>query len=171
MNKIVIIINGKGGSGKDTFCDAIAKEYKTLNVSSITPIKELALKVGWDGVKDAKGRRFLADLKEAFTLYCDLPNRYLMEQYGEFLRSDDQVMFVHIREESEIDRFKAGIDIPCRTLLVTRPSLGNEAYGNASDDLADTLTYDYTFLNDCTREEFDGRAVEFFGRLLSSEGI
>ena len=42
MNKIVIIINGRGGVGKDTLCDFAAKHYKVENISSITPIKDLA---------------------------------------------------------------------------------------------------------------------------------
>lgn len=36
MKKIVIIINGNGGVGKDTLCDFAAEKYKVTNVSAIT---------------------------------------------------------------------------------------------------------------------------------------
>ena len=39
LKKTVIIINGKGGSGKDTFCD-IVTDYKTSE-------KPTPLGVGW----------------------------------------------------------------------------------------------------------------------------
>jgi adenylate kinase len=62
MNKAVIIINGAGGVGKDTICDLAAKHFKVKNISSITPIKELAARCGWGGEKDDKARKFLSDL-------------------------------------------------------------------------------------------------------------
>ena len=46
MEKIVIIINGVGGAGKDTLCDLASKHYKVKNISAITPIKEIAQKCG-----------------------------------------------------------------------------------------------------------------------------
>ena len=47
--KLTIVINGKGGVGKDTLCRFAAERYKTRNISSITPIKELAAACGWQG--------------------------------------------------------------------------------------------------------------------------
>ena len=46
MRKMVFVINGRGGVGKDTLCELAAKAYSVKNVSSITPIKELAAQVG-----------------------------------------------------------------------------------------------------------------------------
>ena len=102
--KLLIIINGKGGVGKDTLCDFAAAHYPVRNVSSITPIKEIAAANGWNGEKTPEARRFLADLKEAFTRYNDLPTRYLLEQYREFLDSQERIMFAHIREAGEIEK-------------------------------------------------------------------
>ena len=59
MEKIVIIINGRGGVGKDTLCDLAAKHFKIKNISAITPIKEIAQNYGWNGQKDSKSRKFL----------------------------------------------------------------------------------------------------------------
>ena len=67
--KKVFIINGAAGVGKDTFVE-IAK-YKifiktglpTYNISSVDNVKTAAKILGWDGEKDARGRKFLSDLK------------------------------------------------------------------------------------------------------------
>ena len=50
MKKAVIVINGAGGVGKDTLCDLAAKHFNVYNVSSITPIKEIASLCGWDEI-------------------------------------------------------------------------------------------------------------------------
>ena len=63
MNKVVIVINGAGGVGKDTLCELASLHFKVFNVSSITPIKEIASMCGWSGAKDDKSRKFLSDLK------------------------------------------------------------------------------------------------------------
>ena len=57
MNKVAIVINGAGGVGKDTLCELAAKHFKVMNISSITPIKEIAALCGWDGRKDDRACR------------------------------------------------------------------------------------------------------------------
>ncbi len=44
MGKIVIIMNGHGGTGKDTLCGFAEGIYSVRNVSSAEPIKEIARK-------------------------------------------------------------------------------------------------------------------------------
>ena len=61
--KLVIVVNGSGGVGKDTLCNFVGEKYASESVSSIDPIKKLAAECGWDGGKDDKSRRFLAELK------------------------------------------------------------------------------------------------------------
>ena len=58
-NKVAVVINGAGGVGKDTLCNLAAKHFRVLNVSSITPIKEIAAECGWRGEKDDKARKSL----------------------------------------------------------------------------------------------------------------
>ena len=72
MDKVLIVINGKGGVGKDTLCDFAARHFKTRNISSVTPIKEIAKAGGWKGEKDAKARTMLSDLKKVFTEYNEI---------------------------------------------------------------------------------------------------
>ncbi len=151
MNKTVIVINGAGGVGKDTLCDFAAKHFKTKNISSITPIKEIASRCGWSGKKDDKSRKFLADLKRLTVDYNDLPTRWALEEYKAFLSSDEQVMFVHIREPEEIEKFVRATDGAAKTLLVRGGvRMRRTEYGNAADDEVENYVYDYYFVNDRT---------------------
>ena len=135
MNKLVIVINGKGGVGKDALCDALKNTYRIKNVSTITPIKKIAAENGWNGEKDDKSRRFLAELKRIFTEYNDLPTKYALEEYRDFLQDENRIMLVHIREGSEIKKFVESLHTPAITLLIKRSAIDNaEKYGNAADE-------------------------------------
>lgn len=154
MNKLVIVINGAGGVGKDTLCDIAAKYFKVMNISSITPIKELAAMCGWDGRKDDKSRKFLSDLKLLTIEYNDFPTAWALERYKEFKASDDQIMFVHIREPREIGKFVLATEGEAKTLLVRGGErMSKTHYGNASDDEVENYSYDLYFLNDTTLED------------------
>lgn len=152
MDKMVVIINGKGGVGKDTLCGFAGEKFDVMNISSITPIKDIARQYGWNGEKDPRSRKFLAALKQAFVDYDDLPYKYLVQEYEKFLQGSAQILFAHIRERVEIEKFKEYIGIPCITLLIRRSSVGKD-WGNASDDHVEDYDYDYIFDNDRTLEE------------------
>lgn len=161
--KLVIVMNGKGGTGKDTLCDALRAEYSVVNISAITPIKEIAKTYGWNGEKDEKSRRFLANLKRAFADYNDLPNCYLQSEYQKFCSGQADVLCVHIRESDQIAKFVSGVALPCVTILVTR-DLGTGRYGNDADDGVDDYSYDYEFDNNGSLEE----SAEKFRALIRS---
>lgn len=161
MEKTVIIINGNGGVGKDTLCDFAGEKYKVKSISAITPIKEIARQHGWQGEKDPKSRKFLADLKKIFVEYNDLPYRYLTEEYENFLHSDIQILFVHIREGEEIEKFRRYVGAPCVTLLIRRDNLLKN-WGNDSDDNVENYEYDYVYHNNKPLSE----AREDFGMFL-----
>lgn len=152
MQKLVLVINGCGGVGKDTLCDMASKHYRVKNVSSITPIKELAAACGWQGEKDDRARKFLADLKALTVAYNDYPTQWIVAHYEEFLASDEQLMFVHIREGEEIAKFVSATDGQAKTLLIRGGERMKEkcaqGYGNAADDEVERYSYDYYFVND-----------------------
>ena len=158
MEKIVIIINGRGGVGKDTLCEFAAKNFRVQNISAITPIKKIASEYGWNGEKDAKSRKFLSDLKKAFIDYNDLPTMYLYYKYKEFLDSNDQILFMHVREIEEIDKIKKKIESKCITLLVNREISNNFEWGNYSDDQVDQYKYDFYYDNN---KELDKSESDF----------
>ena len=171
--KIVIIINGKGGVGKDTVCEIASKFFKVKNISAITPIKEIAANFGWNGEKDNKSRKFLSDLKRAFIEYNDLPNRYLEKEYHEFKESDADILFAHIREKDQIDAFKRCVDIKCVTLLVEslRIDSTNQHYGNDSDDNVEKYCYDYCYKNEKPIEILTEDFMSFMYCLLLEEDV
>ena len=152
--KLVMVINGKGGVGKDALCQALESQFSVVNISSITPIKEIAAAHGWQGEKTPEARRFLAELKRVFVEYNDLPTRYLVEQYRAFAAGDADILCVHIREAEEIDKFVSQGSLPCVTMLVRRRAVDEQsAYGNAADDGVSNYPYTHTFDNDLPLEE------------------
>lgn len=168
MMKKVVVINGKGTAGKDTLCEFIGEQYRVQNISAITPIKEAAVLLGWNGEKSGGARRFLADLKKASVAYNDYPNRYLVGQYHSFLRSEAEILFVHIREPEQIYRFIDSIEAPVTTLLVKRPE-SDVLFGNEADDNVDEYDYDYIYINDRPLSESKAEFALFFRRIIDAE--
>lgn len=154
--KLTIVINGAGGVGKDTLCHIAEGQYRVRNVSSITPIKEIAAMCGWGGEKTDRARKFLSDLKLLTIAYNDFPCRWLEEQYRAFLAGDEELMFVHIREPQEIAKFVRVTGGEAKTLLIrggARLAKRVGKYGNPADDLVENYPYDYYFLNDRSLDE------------------
>lgn len=164
MNKLIFIINGSGGAGKDTICTMAAEKFSVRNISSITPIVEIARFAGWSGEKTPEARRMLSRLKEVFTEYNDLSFHYCETQLQDFLsHAQEQLLFVHIREPEEIARFRAVAGNKCKTLLVRRSSLASRGkLGNRSDDLVEAYAYDAVIENDSSLEQLREKALAFF---------
>lgn len=167
MKKTVIVINGAGGVGKDTLCEFAEKHFKVMNISSITPIKEIAAMCGWSGEKTDKARKFLSDLKALSIEYNDFPTAWATEKYNAFLVSDFEIMFVHIREPEEISKFVAATQNNAKTLLVRGGDrMTKSNYGNVSDDSVEKYAYDYYFVNDKTLEEAEADFITFLKSII-----
>lgn len=160
-NKKIIIINGTGGSGKDTFVKYVSKYIKTKNYSSIDKVKEIATLIGWNGGKTEKDRKFLSDLKKLTTDYNDMAFNDVKKEVEKFYTSNDELMFIHIREPEEIKR--ASNAFCAKTLLVKREGLNNIST-NYSDREVDNYNYDY-IINNTTLEELDKDAKAFVKKL------
>ena len=164
MKKVAIVINGSGGVGKDTLCDLAAKHFKVRNISSVDPIKDIAKMCGWDGRKDDRSRKFLSDLKKLTVDYNDFPTVWATGMYRDFLLSEYEILFVHIREAEEIAKFVRATDGAAKTLLIRGGDrMKKSSYGNISDDGVENYNYDYYFVNDKTLEE----AETEFARLMA----
>ena len=169
MNKVAIVINGAGGVGKDTLCDICSEHYRTFNISSITPIKEIATLCGWDGRKDDKARKFLSDMKRLLVEYNDYPTVWAKNKFSEFLNSNYEVMFVHIREPREIEKFVKASGDKAKTLLIRGGArTRSEAFGNASDDGVEDYDYDYYFVNDRPLSESGECFVKLIREILDN---
>ena len=166
MKKTVIVINGAGGVGKDTLCELASGHFKIMNISSITPIKEIAKMCGWDGGKDDKSRKFLSDLKLLTVEYNDYPTAWARAKYEDFLKSDNEIMFVHIREPEEIAKFVAATDGVAKTLLVRGGSrMTKNHYGNSSDDGVENYSYDYYYVNEKSLDEAEAEFCSLLAKV------
>ncbi len=167
--KLAFVINGKGGVGKDSFCDAVAKVFEVRNISSVDPIKAIARHAGWSGAKEDKDRKFLSDLKQLLTDYNELPTSYCMEEFKKFIASESEtIMFIHIREPKEIQKFVDATEGRCLSLLIRRPGI-DRVYGNASDDNVENYEYDYIYENNKTLEEMESDVIDFMMNVIEQE--
>lgn len=163
MDKKIIIINGTGGSGKDTFVSFCSEYVKVLNVSSVDKVKEAAkILVGWNGEKNEDSRKLLSDLKKLSVIYNDAPTQYIKSMAEKFHVSDDDLMFAHIREVDEIEKIKKLLD--AKTLLITNPRV-QIITSNDSDGKINEYKYDYYILNDGTLDDLRLKAEQFIKEL------
>lgn len=130
--KEIVVINGSGGSGKSTFVSFVKKYSSVYEISSVERIKQAATLLGWNGEKTEKDRKFLSDLKFLTSAYNDLSFNIILDEIKNFLESNYEILFIHMREIEEIKRLKSMYDIT--TLLIKnnsiKPILSNEADKN-----------------------------------------
>lgn len=170
MNKAVIIINGAGGVGKDTLCALAKKHFKVKNISSVDPIKEIAAICGWQGEKTDKARKFLSDLKMLTVNYNDFPTNWAKARYDEFMLGDEEILFVHIREPEEIEKFVKATKGKAKSLLIRGGErTRHTSYGNASDDGVENYEYDYYFTNDRDITETEALFVALIDKILAND--
>lgn len=162
----VYIVNGFPGSGKTTFEKIVETlSYNCSIISTIDPIKERAFLFGWNGEKDAKGRKLLCDLKRAWVEYGDQPYTWLEDifKFARYARTN--AIFIDCREPEEIKeickRFGA------KSLLIRRAAAENSETSNESDK--NVLNYDYDIVIENNGSKYDlAIAAENF---IEKEGI
>ena len=162
MNRpLVYVLNGSGGCGKDTFVDLCDNytDHHIWHISTITPIKDAAKLLGWDGNKDEKSRKFLSDLKDLCIKTLDTSFRHVVDKIYDAIYYNISYVFIDCREPEEIkricDRFGAKsiyIDASKRNPIIT----SNHADANVMN-----YNYDYYIDNNGTLEEFKNKAKEF----------
>ena len=179
--KYVIIVNGKPQSGKTMFehycrqyLDDI--EYAQCHIiSSIDPIKAIYRKLGWDGEKTDKARKDLSTLKKMWIDNCNGPIKYIVDMILKLDKDEDHVIFVDIREESEIITLSETLDalqildIKCSKILIERPDNNGIEYGNKSDDMVGNNKSLYTagVDNSGTLDDLRIAAHEFINDLFN----
>ena len=160
--KKIVVINGSGGVGKDTFvmiCDKLTG-FGVLSFSSVDFVKKIARECGWDGGKTEKDRKFLAGFKDLLTDYNDLPFIEVMKKSFEFAMedSDKMLLFIHDRNVSEIKRI---VEITgAITLLITNPNVPLVKSNSADAGVFD-YDYDYNVNNDGTVDDLKKKAEKF----------
>ena len=165
-NKLIFVINGSGGSGKDSFCNII-KQYSghdTFIISSVDEVKKKAKLLGWDGIsKTERDRKFLSDLKDLCTWYNDAPYNYIRQQIMYFkVDVTKEIMFIHIREPKEIEKLKETYP-EVKTILITNKNVPIITSNNADSGVFD-YEYDYYINNDGTLDDLKKTALNFIER-------
>jgi len=166
MNKPVILINGTGGCGKDTFIDFCKDLAACRNISTVDRVKEAGRMLGWEGAKTDRDRKFLSDLKKLAVQYSDHAFRYIVREIDSFLHDNlYDILFFHSREPEEIKRFK---NIGCSTLLITNSNV-EIIKSNYSDGNVLNFDYDYVIDNSGSPEELRLKAHEFVRLLMGGD--
>lgn len=152
--------------GKDTFVELCQKElkYGTIeNISTVDLVKEAARILGWNGVKDEKGRKFLSDLKDLACQYSDLSSKYIKETIENSSKLDKtkyetKAIFVHCREPEEIDKLKK--EFSAITLLITNNRV-KPVESNHADREVQNYDYDYVIENNESLLDLTKESVKF----------
>lgn len=147
---MIYVINGSAGSGKDTFCNMASRfmgENFVRIFSSVDIIKEIALRIGWNGEKTSRARKFLSDLKDLLIDWDDIPFKDISkkvslakndwESYG--IDTSKCAIFIMCREPQEIKKL---VDrLGARTILMRRQDAEDKSASNHAD--AEVLNYKY----------------------------
>lgn len=169
----IVVVNGFPESGKTTFEEMVrdwavggAVSHTTYLLSTVTDIKEIAKRCGWNGEKTPEARKFLSDLKDLLTTYNDFPLKQI-EKSINLIREKDKdprkIIFIDCREPDEIqklvDKFYA------RTVLVRRNMPQIAKYNNHSDNNVLEYAYDYIIENNGPLSQLHDSAITFYESL------
>ena len=175
----VVLINGSGGSGKDTLVNLITTylrfEFEIRNISTIDKVKKIAKEMGWDGKKDEAGRQFLADLKDVWTKYNNGANKETMNwiiayHADEMISAKEFLVFVHCREAESLKWFEEELEkrkIDYCSILVKRDNI--QLFQNSSDKFVENFNYDMTITNNGSLEDLDKISKELSEKLYHWE--
>lgn len=165
MKKCIIIINGSGGKGKDSFVNYCSEYADVLNISTVDKVKIAAKLLGWDGTsKNEVDRKFLSDLKLLAGAYSDHSFKFV-ETYIKYFQTSSiyNIMFIHSREPEEIKRFVK--TYPCITMLVKNPGVP-DILTNMADANVENYNYDFVIDNDGTLDDLKRNACKFIAAIL-----
>lgn len=157
------IINGCAESGKDTFIKLFAERYgnnpyTVFNYSSIDPFRAIPYNFGWNGEKTDEYRACLHYLKKASSFIDNYPIKYLHEMRNKHTKDTD-VIFYHIREPEEIEKFIDSLEVPPITILVARAN--DSIPDNPGDRKVWDFSYDFIIENNTDLKQLK-EAVETF---------
>ena len=153
---IVYIINGVGGSGKSSFV-SLCKEIcpSVEEISTVDFVKQVAKFAGWDEVKDDRGRRFLADIKDAMDRY----DRLTIKSVEQRIDADNsKIYFVNARSPYDIEYLKRKYN--AKAILIDRPGIPL-IFSNHADAKVYDYKYDIVIKNNGNVDDFKNKAKSF----------
>lgn len=186
MRKLVIT-NGTGGAGKDTFCQMVKKEleeigFETWRYSYVDFTRNMLHEFADidTSKKTDKDRKLLAAINRALEEYDDIPFKDCCDLINDFLlsfqnryepmtdtyeKNDTDFIFLDVRSPEIIDRFKEKYK-NIYTVLVDNGKLTD----STSEDLnVKNYDYDYTINNSGTLCDLEQQAHDFVTYILNQE--
>ena len=172
---MIVVVNGRPGSGKTTFEYIIKKKMSAFCEmrSTVDLVKEIAIfYAGWDGNKDLKNRKFLSDLKDLLTKFDNVPFNDIV-RYKDIWESDmkrygvinhPHVLLVDSREPEEIQKFKD--ELGAVAVLIRRTEVENEETSNHADANVFDFDYDWVIENNGSLEDLERRTLDFLDLLF-----
>ena len=162
MSRHLILISGKARAGKDTFSIGLDGYQK---YSFAGQLKEFAEKLGWDGEKNERGRKFLQDLASVVREYNSNTWIRILGYLIEDEDYPDKVVVTDCRYLNEIQLMKQWSLIhnyKVTTIRIERPGFDNgltEAQKNhPSETELDNYPFDYVIKNSGTIGDLMGIA-------------
>lgn len=181
----IILLSGKAESGKDTFYESAndyIMNYYGMLVSSYRVafgdfVKDIAYQLGWDGVKDEKGRAFLqwiGDGARAFNprIWIDKGINKIKSNMG-YNDTKAYTFVTDCRYPNEIELTKEAFpNIPFVVIRVNKPtdnSLTTEQQENTSETALDDYTgFDCVITNDGTLEQYQ-KVIQTITQLINDD--
>lgn len=166
----IVIVNGISCAGKDSFCDFCGTFCKTITVSTVDKVKEIAKDVfGWDGIKDEKGRRLLTEIREAWGKYNEGPLMHVFDTVR--IGEPTDITFIMIREHTELLKAQAlfiSHGYTCLTLWVERKdNTPGPTEQRFLDMIPEGYNFDFVIHNDSDLEKLRFMALKLVGALKS----
>lgn len=176
MKKIIYVITGVSGSGKNKLIEIINEVCHScaIDVSSVQPIKDWLINkmdVEEEFLRTSEGRKIISDIKISLA-GTNVLDAYCIEQ------CDDQyeeahnpyqwpLIFIQIREPADIKKFKEyalerGYVVD--TIKVRREEAEKNIPDNDGDRLSMHVNADHLIYNNGSLEELTTRAYELLSR-------
>ena len=170
--KLILIVSGSAGMGKDTFVAQIAKHKPTAHVHIADKAKHAAFYIGWNGRKDEKGRKLLSDLKIAIDEFNDGCFSYVCEITEKFLANEGsyagiECLCIYMRESKDIKRFSNMYE--CYSVCVF-----DDRKEHITSNIADAEVFNHPFdfvIKNCdTIENLESRAIVLLSMITHTNG-
>jgi len=164
----IFLISGKAGSGKSTFAGFCKEHFSNTQVMPIaSSIKSIAREMGWDGNKDAKGRKLLIELGKIGRDYD--PDMWIRKLVDNIDTRCGLVCVDDWRFKNEYEYIYNHTDADIVTIRIVRDYI--DPYADPNDpsekDLDDFHGFDYVIYNNSTLDALRERAKQ----ILVKEGL